>query len=164
MKISMMNKPHFSTFPKVFFIVALLLISATGCQDKEREMDDTQMQLDSLARELEQYKHTADSLKALIEKGDIAANYPIYFGKEFDSIKDPKEFIKNSLKEHPEQIPLKPVVGGTMAFREVKVLTNDWVLGIYDDGHIEGKSIYQYRLQPNGRLKFTHVTSAEPQE
>lgn len=164
MKISMMNKPALSKYAKATLIIIFALFFVTSCQDREREMDDTQMQLDSLARELAQYKHTADSLKALIEKGDIAATYTIYFGKEFDSIEDPKEFIKNSLKEHPEQIPLKPVVGGTMAFREVKVLTNDWVLGIYDDGHIEGKSIYQYRLQPNGRLKFTHVTSAEPEE
>lgn len=144
--------------------MALLILLGTACQDKEREMDDTELRLDSLSRELEEYKHTADSLKALIEKGDIASNYPIYFGKEYDSIEDPKEFIKSSLREQPEKIPLKPVVGGTMAFREVKVLTNDWVLGIYDDGHIEGKSIYQYRLQPDGKIKFTHVTSAEPEE
>ncbi len=144
--------------------MALLILLGTACQDKEREMDDTELRLDSLSRELEEYKHTADSLKALIEKGDIASNYPIYFGKEYDSIEDPKEFIKSSLREQPEKIPLKPVVGGTMVFREVKVLTNDWVLGIYDDGHIEGKSIYQYRLQPDGKIKFTHVTSAEPEE
>ena len=144
--------------------MALLILLGTACQDKEREMDDTELRLDSLSRELEEYKHTADSLKALIEKGDIASNYPIYFGKEYDSIEDPKEFIKSSLREQPEKIPLKPVVGGTMAFREVKVLTNDWVLGIYDDGHIEGKSIYRYRLQPDGKIKFTHVTSAEPEE
>lgn len=164
MKISMMNKPNFMALLKLPLSLILLLLLFTGCQDKEREMEDTEMRLDSLSQELAKYKKTSDSLKALIEKGDIAANYPIYFGKEFDSIEDPKEFIKAALKKQPERIPLEPVVGGSMQFREVKVLTNDWVLGIYDDGHIQGKSIYSYKLQPDGRLKFTHVTSAEPEE
>ncbi|MEG9328801.1 hypothetical protein V6B16_12720 [Salinimicrobium catena] len=151
-------------FMKTAFALTFFLALFTGCQDNERELQNTEQQLDSLSQELSRYKKTADSLKALIEKGDIAANYPIYFGKEFDSIEDPKEMIKTALKKHPEIIPLDPVVGGSMQFREVKVLTNDWVLGIYDDGHIQGKSIYRYKLQPNGRLDFEHVTSAEPQE
>ena len=164
MKISMMNKPHISKFFNIISAPLLLLLFFTGCHDKEREMEDTEMRLDSLSRELEEYKHTADSLNALIEKGDIAAEYPIYFGKEFDSIEDPNEFIKSALKEQPEKIPLEPVVGGSMEFREIKVLTNDWVLGIYDDGHIQGKSIYKYRLQPSGNVEFIHITSTEPEE
>jgi hypothetical protein len=164
MRTSMMNRPNLTAFLKLPLTLTLLVLLFTACQDKERELNDTQMQLDSLSRELAKYRKTADSLKSLIEKGDIAANYPIYFGKEFDSVKDPKEFIRTALKEQPERIPLKPQVGGTMQFREVKVLTNDWVLGIYDDGHIQGKSIYSYKLQPNGKLEFEHVTSAEPEE
>ena len=164
MKIYMMNKKKFQTVLKFSPLLFFSLLTLVGCNDNKRELEGSEMRLDSLSRELAMYKHTADSLKALIEKGDIAAEYPIYFKKGFDSIDDPKEFISKSLKEKPELIPLEPVVGGTMKFRNVKVLTNDWVLGIYDDGHIEGKSIYQYRLQPDGKLKFTHVTSAEPKE
>ena len=127
-------------------------------------MTETEMELDSLSRELAEYKKTSDSLQALIEKGDMATDYKIYYGKQFDSIEDPESFIISSLKKKPELIPLKPKVGGKMAFRKVKVLTEDWVLGIYDDGHIEGKSIYSYRMQPDGKLKFTHITSREPEE
>lgn len=162
MKISMMNKIGKKTILKTFtllFFGSVIL----GCNDRDRDLEDKDLQLDSLSRELAKYKRTADSLKALIEKGDIAAEYPIFFGKKFDTIENPKEFIRNSLKERPEKIPLKAEVGGTMAFREVKVLTEDWVLGTYDDGHVQGKSIYRYSLQPDGTLEFTLIASHDPQ-
>ncbi len=163
MKTSMMNN---RTKDEILKTLILLFLGAVllGCNDRERDLEEKELQLDSLSRELAKYKRTSDSLKALIEKGDIAAEYPIYFGGKFDTIENPKEFIRNSLKEQPEVIPLKAEVGGTMAFREVKVLTEDWVLGTYDDGHVQGKSIYRYKLQPDGTLNFTLIASRDPQE
>lgn len=143
------------------FLLPFILLS---CNDNDRDMETKDMQLDSLSRELAKYKRTSDSLKALIEKGDIAAKYPIYYGKEFDSIENPERRIKNALQNRSELIPLEPVVGGTMAFREVKVLTEDWVLGIYDDGHIQGKSIYKYTLQPDGTIGFDLIASRDPED
>lgn len=164
MKTSMMNKLKDHSFLKIVPLLFFSLLLIVGCKDNERDMEDENLRLDSLSRELAMYKHISDSLEALIEKGDMASDYPIYFKKEFDSIEDPKDFISKSLKEKPGLIPLKPVVGGKMEFRNVKILTEEWVLGVYDDGHIEGKSIYQYEMQPNGKLKFTHITSREPEE
>lgn len=163
MKIYMMNNLSTKVILRTFTLLFLGSV-ILGCNDRDRDLEDKELQLDSLSRELSKYKRTADSLKALIEKGDIAAEYPIFFGKKFDTIENPKEFIRNSLKEHPEKIPLEAEVGGTMAFREVKVLTEDWVLGTYDDGHVQGKSIYRYRLQPDGTLEFTLIASRDPQE
>jgi hypothetical protein len=163
MKTSMMNKLAKKAYSKA---IVLLILGSTilSCNDEDRKFKDTELQLDSLSRELSKYKRTSDSLRALIAKGDIAAEYPIFFGEGFDTIENPKEFVQKSLLEKPDKIPLKPVAGGTMAFREVKILTEDWVLGTYDDGHIQGKSIYRYRLQPDGTLKFTLVASREPKE
>lgn len=160
MRTFMMNRPVLKIVPLLF----LTFLALASCKDNERDMAEAEMELDSLSRELAEYKKTSDSLQALIEKGDLAKDYKIYYGKEFDSIEDPESLIVSSLKKRPELIPLKPEVGGKMAFRKVKVLTEDWVLGIYDDGHIEGKSIYSYELQPDGKLKFTHITSREPEE
>lgn len=163
MKTSMMNNTNKKIILKTFTLLFLGSV-LFSCNDRDRDLEDKELQLDSLYQELAKYKRTSDSLKALIEKGDIAAEYPIYFGKEFDTIENPKEFIRNSLKEEPDKIPLEAKVGGTMAFREVKVLTEDWVLGTYDDGHVQGKSIYRYKLQPDGTLNFTLIASRDPQE
>lgn len=161
MKISMMNKT--SSFLKliIFIFFSFMLFS---CDDEQRDLEKKDLQLDSLSRELTKYKRTSDSLRALIEKGDIAAQYPIYYGEEFDTIENPKNFVENALKERDDLIPLDPVLGGTMAFREAKVLTEDWILGSYDDGHIEGKSIFKYSLNPDGEVDFTLIASRDPEE
>lgn len=80
----------------------------------------------------------------------------------FDTIENPEEYIADALKKQPEIIPLDPVLGGQMAFRQVKVLTEDWVLAVYDDGHIQGKSIYDYKMQPDGTITFSHIASRLP--
>lgn len=160
MKISMMNKSISKIAPLLF----LAFLAMGSCKNNDNELADNSKELDSLSRELEEYKRTSDSLQALIEKGDLASNYKVYYGNEYDSIENPEAFITQSLQQKPEFIPLKPVMGGTMAFRKVKVLTEDWVLGVYDDGHVEGKSIYKYSLQPDGELQFTHIASTEPEE
>ena len=60
-------------------------------------------------------------------------------------------------------INLNPVLGGTMEFREIKVLTREWVLAIYDDGLIQGRAIYRYTLQPDGSVDFKVITSQHPE-
>lgn len=134
MKTFMMINSY-KNFTLKFSILIFLGIFTLSCNNNERDLKKDELELDSLSQELAKYKRSSDSLKSLIQKGDLAAKYPILFGKKFDNIPNPKKFIQSSLKEKPEKIPLKSKLGGTMAFREVKVLTEDWVLGSYGNGH-----------------------------
>ena len=145
------------------FVLSISFSSLLACQDNEREMEETEIMLDSLSRELTEYKQKSDSLKGLLERGVLATGYPVYYGKGFDSIENPEEYIAGQLKEHPEKIPMDAVLGGTMQFRQVQVLTEDWVLAVYDDGHVQGKSIFEYELQPDGSIEFSHVASRMPE-
>ena len=142
---------------KILFLT--LLLSMSGCGE-DREPVTNNAELDSLRNTLEVQEHLNDSLGQIIEQEDLQEDFTIYFGRAFDSIENPEEFIVNSLKQHPDLIPLDPVLGGTMEFRQIKVLTNDWVLGIYDDGHVQGKSIFSYNLTADGQLNFEHLLSA----
>jgi hypothetical protein len=145
------------------FVLSIIFSSLLGCQDNDREMEETEVMLDSLSRELSEYKQKSDSLKGLLERGDLATGYPVYYGKAFDSIENPEEYIAGQLKEHPEKIPMDAVLGGTMQFRQVQVLTEDWVLAVYDDGHVQGKSIFEYELLPDDDIEFSHVASRMPE-
>ena len=135
-----------------------LLVSTTGCGE-EREPVTDNAELDSLRTALAEQERLNDSLRQIIEQEGFQQDFPIYFGRGFDTIENPEEFIVNSLKQRPDLIPLNPVLGGTMEFRHIKVLTNDWVLGIYDDGHVQGKSIFNYKLAADGQLDFDHLLS-----
>ena len=146
--------------PKIIIsFIAVLLFSSCN---EDRKLDENDDRLDSLSRELAEYKKNSDSLKMLLEKSDLATGYPVFYGKKFDTIENPEEYIANALEKHSDKIPLDPVLGGTMEFRKVQVLTEDWVLAVYDDGHVQGKSIFKYQLQPDGSLKFSHIASKLP--
>ena len=91
----------------------------------------------------------------------IGSGYPLFFGKKYDGIEDPEQFIKNQLRNQPEKIPLSPVLGGNMEFRKIDVISEKWLLAIYDDGHVQGKALMEYQLQPNGSVKYTIVATQE---
>lgn len=143
-------------------ILILLFIIASGCKNDNREPEKYDAELDSLSAELTEQQQQIDSLQSLMSNSEMAAGYPIYFGRKFDTIPNPQEYIEKSLKEQKDLIPLEAVMGGTMDFRQVQVLTEDWVLAIYDDGHIQGKSIFEYELQENGEVHFSEVVSQLP--
>lgn len=155
----MMNR---RSLTKIAFSTVVFL-GLMSCDDNDVKFREANRKLDSLSVALHQQRHMNDSLRALMAKGELASNYPVLFGKKLDTMANPREYITNALKQHPEKIPLKPVAGGTMDFREVQVISEDWVLATYDDGHIQGRAIYQYTLQNDGSMDFELVASRSSQ-
>lgn len=118
--------------------------------------------IDTLSTELEILKTRNDSLQQAFQTRQYANDYSIFFGKQWEEIEDPEAHVKEALQKQEDLIPLKPVLGGTMAFRQVQIISEDWVLAIYDDGHVQGKSIFAYELQEDGNVEFTQVASKLP--
>ena len=139
----------------------LLLISVvTGCKENSNRKEQVaENEWKELAAELEREQERNDSLVLLLQKCSLATEFPVLFPKSFDTIADPEGFIIDALRSRKDLIPKDPVLGGTMQFRQIDVITEDWVLATYEDGHIQGKSIYQYRLLPGGTLRFERVVS-----
>lgn len=54
------------------------------------------------------------------------------------------------LKTHPEVIPEPAVLGGVMGFTRVGIVDQRWVYGAYEDGHIAGAAIFQWKAGPSG--------------
>lgn len=105
-----------------------------------------------------------DSLILKIKEEELKTNY--WFDEELQSndflkkgIKDSKNFIENSLRNKPELIPLKAVLGGKMNFGNIQILGNKYIIADYSNGHIKGKSIYIYKLNNKGDLEFEFVDS-----
>lgn len=140
--------------------MALIFLSAFGCKD-DRELQEIKNHLDSVSNALEVQQRQNDSLEKLVQNTSTGER-TIYFGKAFDTIDNPKDFLKESLNRQREKIPVDAVLGGSMEFRQVEILTEDWILAVYDDGHIQGKSIYRYALKPNGEVEFTEIVSKLP--
>jgi hypothetical protein len=143
--------------------LGLLILATLGCQNEQRELQEMEMVLDSLSGIVETQQRQNDSLEQ-INLNTNETVIPVYFKKEFDTIDDPRAYITDALQKQREKIPIDAVLGGSMEFRQVEILTEDWVMAVYDDGHIQGKSIYEYELQPNGDIQFTEVVSKLPKD
>lgn len=125
-------------------------------------MNEENARLDSLSVKLHKQELKNDSLNRLLEKSDLAGGYKIFFGRKFDSIQNPETYVTEALGQQKELIPLKAVLGGTMDYRKVQLLTEDWLLAIYDDGHVQGKTIFEYDIQPDGKIIFKEIATKRP--
>lgn len=134
----------------------------TSCLDRDRGLEVNQERYDSLLRVVDEYKESIGSVQAQPRKRE-AVGEPVFYGKEFEEIENPEEYIINALHHQPELINLDPVLGGTMEFRDIKILTREWVMAKYDDGHIQGRAIYRYTLQPDGSIDFKVIASQHPE-
>ena len=143
-------------------LLCFLLLVLSSCRDNDRSLEKTSYRYDSVSAELKRQKAISDSLRGILQNGKETEDFNIYFGREFEDIANPEEFISSELQENSGLIPLDPVLGGTMEFRRIQVLSEDWVYTEYDDGHIKGSAIYRYRLQPGGDLSFELVASHQP--
>lgn len=145
-----------------FLLLSSLLLWSCADDKTGTEAESLSHKVDSLSTALENEKKITDSLQTLFTENDsIRGGYPIFFGKKYEGIENPQEFIKNQLRNQPERIPLSPEVGGTMAFRKIDIISEKWLLAIYDDGHVQGKAIMEYELQPNGSVKYTLVATQQ---
>ncbi|HET8855528.1 MAG TPA: hypothetical protein VFM60_06360, partial [Salinimicrobium sp.] len=107
--------------PLIFSLLALVLIACSGNNRKETE---AAIELDSLKETIAIQENNLDSLKMLLEEQKMkVGSEKIYFGPAFDSISNPQEFIKSKLKISSGNIPIQPVLGGTMEFRKIIILS-----------------------------------------
>ena len=151
-------------------IALLLLIGflAFSCKDeanKSENLPDIKELLtlknDSLEKEIVNLKSLNDSL---LKINQVTENK--WFDKDFNGshftrqeIINPEEFVENALKKRTDLIPSDAVLGGTMSYGKIQLLGNRWVIADYSDGHIQGRSIYEYRLNDKKELIFKVLAS-----
>jgi hypothetical protein len=78
-------------------------------------------------------------------------------------LSDPIQDIISDLMKHNELIPYKGVLGGTMRFyeKEIRILTNKWVLAYFEDGHIGGYLLLEYKISDSGKIDWKRIVSME---
>jgi hypothetical protein len=122
-----------------------------GSCGKSTEEKQRTIEIDSLKTEIRELQRAMDTLSdQLMKKNYVTKDFSSYF----DSIPEPEKFLLEKLENKSELIPKKAVLGGSMHFTEVSFINDHLILVEYEDGHIMGRSIYQYKMDKNGELKF----------
>ncbi len=142
-------------------LFALLLLAAlVSCNNKSKNAE-LHSQLELLTAENKNLTNLKNQLETKIDSINNESNF--WYNHSIDGkqllesgINNPEEYIINALKEKPELIPLKPVLGGQMRFMNIKLLGKNCLIAYYEDGHVGGKTIYSYQFM-NGKLFFEIV-------
>ena len=149
----------------ILLLTGFLILSCKNVTEQPENLTDEKVQLtiknDSLAKEIAALKILNDSLMKLSQVGK---NF--WFDKDFNGarlmrqgITNPEEFVENSLRKRADLIPFEAVLGGAMNYGKVQLLGNKWIIADYSDGHIQGRSIYEYRIDDKKALTFKILAS-----
>jgi hypothetical protein len=114
--------------------IARIEKEASSGKEKEitqnKEIDDLRNQLSEL-----------QAAEALLPKSNDILIRDIRRAGFTGEIKD----IIDDLRKHTELLPDKAILGGTMRFAEIRVISDRWVLAGIDDGHIDGYMFLNYK-------------------
>ncbi len=149
----------------ILLIVSFLAFACKDVAKQPENLPNKTEQLtfknDSLEKEIILLKSLNDSLM----KTEITVeNYwfiSAYNGSRLArlGIANPEKFVQNALRKRTDLIPSEAVLGGTMNFGKIQLLGNKWVIADYNDGHIQGRTIFEYQLNDKKELVFKVLAS-----
>src|SRR5699024_10043458 len=139
---------------RVFIALSfVLLLFACKKSPDEGGSESNAVEVTALKLQLENLESQKDSLQLLVEEYQLSKE-STWFGdiesRAFKDIgiKDPKTYLSEALRNKPSLIPMDGVLGGTMFFTDIVVLGTKWIIASYEDGHIMGRSIFTYQVNP----------------
>lgn len=120
-----------------------------------RESDYTR-----LTQQYLELKHSRDSLDATLRRMDPLDENALDRMRE-SGLQDPVRDLTADLERHNELIPYSGVLGGTMRFTQVRVLSSRYALAAFEDGHVSGEALLEYGVSPGGKISWKVVGSQE---
>ncbi|MBZ9730338.1 hypothetical protein LB467_11635 [Salegentibacter sp. JZCK2] len=136
----------------LLFPVLALLLSCTNEAEKEK----TNLHISTLEADLNELKIENDLLEKELRL--LKSRNPVAFNEALDSLEKPETFIVESLERNQQLIPKKSVLGGTMRFVDIEILNERFIWAAYEDGHVAGEAIFQYKLNEVDSIDFNLVS------
>jgi len=76
-----------------------------------------------------------------------------------EGLPNPASQLRDSLAAHRELIPYDGVLGGTMSFDEILLLKPPFAFAQFDDGHIDGAMLLEYKVVGPSRVRWKRLWS-----
>lgn len=163
---NLIEKKNIRTNMKNLLTILIVSIAAAGCGDSETSIVESNLEVDSLRTINKSIILERDSLLKSIESLNKDITY--WFNQKYDGdnfnekgINNPKEYLWDALNKKPELIPMDAVLGGTMNYGNLEILSSEWLIVEYDDGHVIGKVIFEYHLGEKDEVTFKLIKSIE---
>src|SRR5262249_20179289 len=146
--------------PPVFTIAlgVALAITATWWQLAERRARAAESRLQEVRARL---STLTDSLRAATPPPATMPSASDLAELKSLGLSDPPRQILEDLARHPELIPFKGVDGGMLQFYPAQsaLVNRDWAYGYFEDGHVAGRGLFEYRVSPGGQIAWKRVVA-----
>jgi len=151
---------------EVVLFCALIFLVYREVSNRQKITDLTQNLTDNSSLLYENnriIKEKTDSIKQykVIERKfnqiDISTSDRDYL-KEL-GIKDPEKELFNDLNKQKKIIPYEGILGGTMKIYNILVINRKWVVAYFEDGHIGGKLMLQYKIKNDEKIEWELIDS-----
>ncbi len=76
-------------------------------------------------------------------------------------LEDPATELLADLAKHPELLPFRGSMGGTMKVwpGQSTVLSREWVYAYFEDGHRAGHALFAYTVDDSGGIRWQRLTA-----
>jgi len=112
----------------------------------------------ALADSLDAWRERARALEAaLAARPALAPEDAARFARL--GLADPERAIRAAALGQSALIPFRGVLGGTMRVVEARVLDDHWVLAEFEDGHVAGSMMLEYRVVPGGTIVWRRLAA-----
>lgn len=132
------------------FISSLAVISLYACNTTTVSDAEIMNQYNAIKDEnIVLYDSIAD-LNLLINSTSVNTEAQAASNEQLNDVKA----LTIALLKSPQVIPDSAVLGGKMAFDNVKVLNEKWIYASYSDGHVVNEAIFEYERNRNKTYTF----------
>lgn len=146
----------------------ILLRDYSGPDSLPAQLETHDPSLDRVAaleKEIVGLKECIEGYRQLAATGRIYADSPSsYVTAELKDkgLANPVSDLRADLKRHPELIPYKGSLGGTMGFHfpdKIHVLSSQWVLAYFEDGHNGGHVLLKFEVTDKSLISWKTADS-----
>ena len=141
----------------------LLYCKSAECRYQASRIDTLYSQARWWQQEATGSRHQVDSLRTQLSGLAPSPIHDLYIrALRTQGLKNPVGDLISDLQRHPEVIPYRGTLGGRMAFNDpnrIRVLSGRWVYAPFEDGHIAGEAILEYRVGSRGSISWRVLES-----
>ncbi len=141
-----------------WMVAALVLAVIAGISWKnaltaQKHLRTYREQYEIIHGEMDSLKYFLESLAELVRERPGLTSWEIEELKR-KGLPDPATDIAADLSIRKDLIPFEGVLGGTMEFYDIHVLTSRWVLAHAEDGHVAGHLLLEYKVSDTGKISW----------
>lgn len=150
-------------------LLAVSLVFSFTIISKNNKVDKQIASLESLlddykaSRSIDQKKigDLSDENNKLRERIKSISNNDFTIDRYLERYNKNKEELLSDLENYSELISFEGVLGGKMQYfaSESSVISSRWALGYFEDGHICGYSLLEYKIQEKGEVQWKIIDS-----